>query len=161
MQLEGEVLGYKKKTVVLVAALVVLAGVMFYAGAKYEKGKLTKLGLVGKGTVAADQTTKKSKKTAVTPAVPVTESVWGKVTAKTATTLAVKLADGTTQTVTLAPATTVSRSGAAALATLYIGEPIQVTATKNADGTLAATDVSTTPSPAPAMTPPATTNKGQ
>jgi type II secretory pathway pseudopilin PulG len=46
MQLEGKVLGYSKKTVAMVLAFLIVAGVMFYAGAQYEKKKLGSMGLL-------------------------------------------------------------------------------------------------------------------
>ena len=74
MQLEGKIMGYSKKTLAIVIALVLGAGIVFYAGAKYEKNKLMKLKLLGKqidcstcpipGATDATTTTgsKKSKK---------------------------------------------------------------------------------------------------
>lgn len=56
---EGKIMGYSKKTVYTVLAFVVVAGVMFYAGAKYEKSKLTSLGV--KSSTAKSGGTKKAK----------------------------------------------------------------------------------------------------
>ena len=60
---EEKIMGYSKKTVRAVVVLVLVAGAMFYAGAKYEKSKLSKLGLLKSG---ADQSmaVKKTKKAA-------------------------------------------------------------------------------------------------
>lgn len=59
---EGTIAGYNKKTLVTVFVALFLVGIAFYGGAKYEKNKLSRLGLL-KG--AADQaqapSTKKSK----------------------------------------------------------------------------------------------------
>ncbi|MFZ2226267.1 MAG: hypothetical protein WA064_02360 [Candidatus Moraniibacteriota bacterium] len=41
---ESEFYGYKKKTLAGAAILILVAAVMFYAGAKYEKNKLLSLG---------------------------------------------------------------------------------------------------------------------
>lgn len=46
MESEGKVLGYNKKIITMVILLVVVAGVMFYAGAQYEKKKLGSMGLL-------------------------------------------------------------------------------------------------------------------
>jgi hypothetical protein len=45
-QLKGEVLGYDKKTLAIVLSLIFFSGIVFYAGAKYEKYKLSRLGLI-------------------------------------------------------------------------------------------------------------------
>jgi len=50
MNEEGKILGYNKKTLVTVLILVLVAGSMFYLGAKYEKNKLSKLGLLKNDT---------------------------------------------------------------------------------------------------------------
>ncbi|MFA5961289.1 MAG: hypothetical protein WC848_01230 [Parcubacteria group bacterium] len=46
MNLEGKVYGYEKKVLAVIVLVVFVAGAMFYAGAKYEKRKLDKLGLL-------------------------------------------------------------------------------------------------------------------
>lgn len=152
-------MGYKKKTLVIVAAVVIVAGGVFYVGAKYEKAKLSRLGLLNNGPAASEM--KKSKKTKTADEVAVAsapEMFTGKVTAKNATTLTLKMSDGTLQTVALAPTTTVSKTGTTALASLFVGQNVAVKAMKNADGTFAAEDVSTTPAPvAPVTTPAAPT----
>jgi len=59
---EGKIMGFSKKTIYAALAIIVVAGVMFYAGAKYEKNKLSSLG-VKKSSVNGSATpkTKKSK----------------------------------------------------------------------------------------------------
>ncbi len=73
MNLEGKCCGYNKKTLAIIALVVLVAGVMFYAGAKYEKRKLTSLGLLKTSTTkkkvtnpAGDATTQ-TETTATTP----------------------------------------------------------------------------------------------
>lgn len=59
---EGETIwGYKKKTLAAGLMLLVVAGGMFYIGAKYEKNKLSKLGLLKNGTEQVNKQ-KKDKK---------------------------------------------------------------------------------------------------
>lgn len=77
-----KVLGYDKKTVKIVVALVVVALVAFYAGAKYEKSKLTRLGLLGNPDTTAGTTMKKSKK--VVPPVVIAQKFADQDYAKTA-----------------------------------------------------------------------------
>jgi hypothetical protein len=57
MNEEGKIMGYDKKTLICIAVLVVVAGVMFYAGAKYEKSKLMKLNLLGDRNSCFDDAT--------------------------------------------------------------------------------------------------------
>lgn len=44
MNLEGKVYGYSKKTLAIIVLVVLVGGVMFYAGAKYEKKKVNLYG---------------------------------------------------------------------------------------------------------------------
>lgn len=44
------ILGYSKRTLVIGLMLLLVAGGMFYTGAKYEKNKLSRLGLLKNGT---------------------------------------------------------------------------------------------------------------
>jgi len=87
MNLEGELYGYKKKTLAGVVILILVAAVMFYAGAKYEKNKLLSMGFA-----KCEKAPKKVKEPKATPtdatATPVTDSTT------------------TTTTTTPAPATT-------------------------------------------------------
>ena len=65
MSLEGKMMGYNKKTVVIAIVAVILAVVVFYAGAEYEKNKMIRLGLCKGGSAqssAAAGTIKKHKK---------------------------------------------------------------------------------------------------
>lgn len=60
--------GYSKRNVLIAIGCVIAAGIIFYAGAKYEKHKLTSLGLInGGGNSSQVQTAKKSKKTTTAP----------------------------------------------------------------------------------------------
>ncbi|MCX6761241.1 MAG: hypothetical protein NTY33_00105 [Candidatus Moranbacteria bacterium] len=62
MNLEGKVYGYSKKTLALIVLVVLVGGVMFYAGAKYEKRKLTSMGLL-KATATKKKAVDKNKPT--------------------------------------------------------------------------------------------------
>lgn len=45
MSLEGKIVGYNKKMVVYATVIIIVSGLVFYAGAQYEKHKLASLGL--------------------------------------------------------------------------------------------------------------------
>ena len=60
---DGMVLGYKKKTLAMVAIVVLVVGAAFYAGAKYEKAKLSRLGLLS-GSAKQSQVSEKKTKSA-------------------------------------------------------------------------------------------------
>ncbi len=64
MQLEGKVLGYDKKIVAAVVYTLVIILVAFYAGAKYEKSKLTSLARQKSASSAPKQAGTKKAKTA-------------------------------------------------------------------------------------------------
>jgi hypothetical protein len=46
MNLEGNIVGYNKKILIITFSFLIVAGIFFYAGAKYEKYKLMSLGLL-------------------------------------------------------------------------------------------------------------------
>ncbi len=68
---EEKIMGYSKKTVRAVVVLVLVAGAMFYAGAKYEKSKLSKLGLLKNGTEQVAKTKKAKAMPVAAAAAPV------------------------------------------------------------------------------------------
>lgn len=76
MSEEEKIWGYSKRTLVTGLLLVVVAGGMFYAGAKYEKNKLSKLGLLKNGTEQASTT--KKQKAAAAPVVKFAEQEYAK-----------------------------------------------------------------------------------
>ncbi len=65
MQLEGKVLGYDKKVVAAVAYTLIIILIAFYAGAKYEKSKLTSLARQKSVNSAPKQAGSKKAKAAV------------------------------------------------------------------------------------------------
>ena len=65
MQLEGKVLGYDKKIVAAVAYTLIIILIAFYAGAKYEKSKLTSLSRQKSSNSAPKQAGSKKNKAAV------------------------------------------------------------------------------------------------
>ncbi len=62
LNLEGKIYGYNKKTVALLALVVIVFGIAFYAGAMYEKKKLASLKGKGGSAITTGTTKKKSKK---------------------------------------------------------------------------------------------------
>lgn len=68
MEMKEKRIGYSKKSVIIAIGCVIAAGIIFYAGAKYEKHKLSSLGLLNNGNDCSQtQTAKKSKKTTTAP----------------------------------------------------------------------------------------------
>lgn len=70
---EEKIWGYSKKTLTVGLMLVVVAGGMFYVGAKYEKNKLSNLGLLKNGTEQASQEKKVKKSDTATQKADVKE----------------------------------------------------------------------------------------
>lgn len=75
--LEGEVCGYRKKTLAAFIILLLVSGIMFYAGAKYEKRKLASLGLLKDKKTSNSEKKAKSKKqtTKETPVITTTPTI--------------------------------------------------------------------------------------
>jgi len=127
MNLEGKILGYEKKTLLIVAIAVVGALVFFYAGAKYEKHKLGALGLlVNKST---------SKKTTAV------NSIKGTVTAKDDKSVTLKMADGSTKTIAFSANMTFGKTGTGTASEIFIGELVVIAGENNADGTFIPTNI--------------------
>lgn len=120
MDLEGKIAGYSKKTLAIVVALVIVAGAIFYIGAKYEKRKLANLPKNNKCvTGEVKQSKKKAKETGATQAV---DSITGVITARDAKSITVKMADGTSKVITLSEAS------------LVIGDSVVANGQANPDG---------------------------
>ena len=79
--------GYNKKTLVIVIALLLVASSAFYVGAKYEKNKLSRLGLLKN---AQNEDTCKAK-----------DLVTGEITAITENAISIKTSDGNIQNVSI------------------------------------------------------------
>lgn len=157
-QLEGEILGYNKKMVVGIALFVLLFGIAFYVGAKYEKSKLTRLGLLkNKGEICVAP----EKKVKITPTETLTEeSFSGKIVAKTASSITLKQASGENVTIVLAPTTTFGKTETGKLADLMVGQQVTASATKSADGTVTIKNIQPAEAPAvKSMTPAAAPNR--
>ncbi|NTU67176.1 MAG: hypothetical protein HGB08_04620 [Candidatus Moranbacteria bacterium] len=78
MNLEGKVFGYNKKVLIGVIYTLIIIGGAFFVGAKYEKNKLSRMGLLKNKTTVSK--TKKDKpkpaadSSASQPAAPATEN---------------------------------------------------------------------------------------
>ncbi len=138
MNLEGKIGGYNKKTLVSAGLIVVIALGMFYIGAEYEKGKLSKLN----STCSLGKAKKSSKKHSVV--TPSANAISGTITAKDDKTVTLKMADGTTKIVDYTAATTVGKNAKSTIADLVIGEEVTVSGQPNADGTFAADNIQKT-----------------
>jgi len=121
--LKGKVCGYNKKTLVIVLALLIIAGGAFFIGAKYEKSKLAKLGLL-----------KNNKNEICQLAV----LVKGEIVSKSDTSLEIKTKNGQTQQFLISALTKMSKKSTGSVADLVIGQQIEVKGLKNTDGSFSA-----------------------
>ena len=142
VNLEGKIFGYDKKTLLIVAVVVILLGGSFYAGAKYEKSKLTKLGLLKNATVA-NTSAKKVKLPAADTNVNTEKAatISGSITAKDTKSVTIKTTDNLTQIISITDTTAIGASGKGVLADLTIGEKVTANGTKNSDGSFSAKDI--------------------
>jgi hypothetical protein len=92
MNLEGKIAGYSKKTLVIVGALIIVAGGIFYIGAKYEKRKLANLPKSDTCAIGEAKSNKKNSKAVI--ATPVADSISGVITARDLNSMTIKLIDG-------------------------------------------------------------------
>ncbi|MFZ2193359.1 MAG: hypothetical protein WAV31_03885 [Candidatus Moraniibacteriota bacterium] len=91
INLEGKVCGYSKRMLAVIILLIFVSGIMFYAGAKYEKRKLLSLGFAKCETTAKSEKKAKNKKqsleaTPTTSTTPINEDSATKITPSTSPT---------------------------------------------------------------------------
>lgn len=122
--------GYNKKTLAAVIILLLIAGGAFYIGAKYEKNKLAKLGLLKS---SQNEDTCKAK-----------DSVTGEITAKINDTITIKTSDGNIQNVSVAVSMKTEKKSADILANLAVGQQVIVKGVKNTDGSFSAQSIKQT-----------------
>lgn len=117
--------GYNKKTLSIIVVLLIIAGGAFYVGAKYEKSKLTKLGLLNK----------------VEDICKAKDSIAGEIIAITDTVITIKTSDGNAQNVSISVSMKTGKKSATALAGLSVGQQVIVKGVKNTDGSFSAQSV--------------------
>ena len=126
INLEGKIAGYEKKTLLVTAFIIIVALGAFYAGAKYEKHKLSALGLLVNKSA--------NKK-------PVANSIKGVVTSKDDTSVTIKMVDGTTKNIPFSGSLTFGKDGVGSAADISTGELIIITGENNADGIFVPTNI--------------------
>ena len=118
-ELKGKVCGYDKKMLAIVVVLIVIAGGAFYVGAKYEKSKLVKLGLV-----------KNDKSEVCLSSVYID----GEIISKNDNMWGIKLKDGSTQEVLISASTKMNKKSTETLVSLAIGQKVNINGLKSVDG---------------------------
>ena len=128
MNLEGKVMGYEKKTLAIVIIIIIAAGAVFYAGAKYEKHKLSALGLLSGSKSSSKKATAGN-------------SIKGTVTATDDKSVTIKMADGTDKTIEFSSGMTFGNNAAGSASDLFVGELVVIAGENNPDGSFAATNI--------------------
>ncbi len=126
INLEGKIVGYEKKTLAIVAILIIGAAVVFYAGAKYEKHKLSALGLLVNKSA--------SKKVAE-------NSVKGTVTASDDKSVTLKMTDGSSKNIPYSTSMTFGADGLGSAADIFVGELLVITGENDANGVFIPTNM--------------------
>ncbi len=140
--LEGKIAGYNKKTLAMVVAAIILLGIGFYAGAKYEKNKLANLGLLkNSGATTIVKKAKKVKTNVGTNNIQAGNTVSGSIVSKDVQGVTIKTSDNASQIVSITSATKIGATGTGTLADLTVGEQITASGTKNSDGSFSAENI--------------------
>ena len=155
-------MGYQKKTVAIVALIIVLMAGSFYVGTRYEKSKLTKI-----GATSASTTPKASKKSATSVAIPEpapapANQILGTIATKTPKgVITLTLNDKTTATVGTVTTTKYGDTGAGTFADVTVGEAVAIitTGVKAADGSWVAESIKPAPVVSTTTTPAVDTTK--
>ena len=146
VSLEGKFLGYEKKTLAVVGVVIIAALVAFYAGAKYEKHKLSALGLLS------------GSKNSSKKAAAANPSLKGTVTAKDDKSVTIKMADGTTKTISYSPSMTFGKSGTGSASEVFVGELVVIAGENDANGNFVPTNIRASKKSPKAPAPGAPTN---
>jgi hypothetical protein len=117
-----KICGYNKKTLVCLAVLLVVALGFFYAGAKYEKNKMVRLGL-----------TKNATDICFGSKSPGVQSITGELSAIGDASVTIKKADGSTLEISIAPNTKIGKKGDT-LAKFSVGQQVVARAMQVPDG---------------------------
>jgi hypothetical protein len=132
--------------------LLIVAGGAFYVGAKYEKSKLSKLGLINDcKSIAASKIIELS----------------GEIVSRTDNSITIKASDGSTQNISLTASTRMSKKNKTTVASLTVGQQITVKGMKDDAGVFSAQVIQlmsaeVAPAVAPAVSNvPATPNSNQ
>ena len=143
IDLEGKIFGYNKKMLAVLAATVLLFGIAFYVGAKYEKNKLFNLGLLKDCKKTDSVLKKKSKSNPVMNTSQAVESVSGNLTARDSkgSSITIKTGNNLSMVVTVTASTTIGRDGTEKLSDLLVGAKVNVSGFKNSDGSLVANNI--------------------
>ena len=122
-ELKGKVCGYDKKMICIIVVFIIIAGGAFYIGAKYEKSKLIKLGLM------------KNNKSEV---CLMSGYVDGEIVSKNDNMWRIKIKDGSTQEVFIFASTKMNKKSTETLASLALGQQVSISGIKNVDGSFLA-----------------------
>jgi hypothetical protein len=141
-----KICGYNKKTLICLIVLIVIAFGFFYAGAKYEKNKMAKLGLTKNATDICFGATS-----------PGVQSVTGEVSSVGDNTMTIKKDDGSMLEFSIASNTKIGKKGDT-LASFSSGQKVVVRVMQGPDGKFLAQSVKQAPTetqPATGTTQPA------
>lgn len=128
-----------------VVVLVVVAGVAFYGGMAYAKGKTGAYGAAamqnGQFGAGATGAGRSGARTGFGGAAGMGGATFGQVIAKDDKSITVKLASGGSKIVFITPTTPMSKDAAGSLADVAVGTQVTVTGSANADGSLSAQSI--------------------
>jgi len=133
-----KVCGYNKRTVIAVLVILIVAGGAFYIGAKYEKNKLSRLGLIN------------DCKSIVTSKVV---ELSGEIVSRTDSGMVIKANDGSTQAISFTVSTRMSKKNKTTVASLTAGEQVIVKGVKDDSGVFSAQVIQLLPSASTPATP--------
>jgi hypothetical protein len=125
--MKGKICGYNKKTLIVVIVLLLIACGALCVGAKYEKSKLAKLGLLKENK---DEDSCKAK-----------DSITGEIVTKTNNTVAIKMSDGNIQNTSIAASMKRNKNQEGILSNLAIGQQVIIKGVKNEDGSFSAQSI--------------------
>lgn len=129
----------------LIIGGIIIAGVSFFAGAKYDQSKTTAVTTGGTSFTQNGQTRTGGVRGARTGGT--FNGASGSIVSKDSTGITVKLRDGSgSKIIFVSPSTTYTKTTAGTTADLVIGKEVMVTGTPNPDGSINAQSIQLRPS---------------
>jgi pectate lyase len=132
----------KKNQYILILVALLIAGLSFFAGTRYQLNRLNNSRMVGEKSMIGNQ---RGQQFAVSSDTKSSQNnlsggtmISGELLSQDEQSLTVKIADGSTKIVIVADSTIYKKSSDAALTDLTIGENLSILGTNNTDGSVTA-----------------------
>lgn len=141
-----------QKTIgIIIVVAVIIGGVAFWSGMKYQQSKKPAFGMGPAGQFSIDRSNANGNGTA--ERANLSRATIGDVLTKDDSSITIKLSDGSSKIILYSPTTVVNKMATGSVDDITVGESVTVMGTTNTDGSLTAQNIQIRPVQPPAATP--------